>query len=155
MDYRRIEDLLEKYWSCESSAEEEEELRIFFTTQEVPEPLSRFKPLFLYQEQEKKVGLNNDFDRKMLEKIERHTKRRISPFWQVAAGILLLFGIAGYLRTTVLHHTSEISDTFTSPEEALVQVKQTLVLVSLKLNEGQQKAEQSIEKTEALTKYIK
>ena len=47
MDYRRIEDLLEKYWSCETSIEEEEELRAFYTKQEIPEPFSRFKTLFI------------------------------------------------------------------------------------------------------------
>ena len=30
MDYKYIEQLLERYWNCETSAEEEQILRIFF-----------------------------------------------------------------------------------------------------------------------------
>ena len=79
MDYRRIEDLLEKYWSCETSIEEEEELRAFYTKQEIPEPFSRFKTLFIYQKKEKETGLNNAFDQKILRKIEQSTKRQFFP----------------------------------------------------------------------------
>ena len=141
MDYRRIEDLLEKYWSCETSIEEEEELRAFYTKQEIPEPFSRFKTLFIYQKKEKETGLNNAFDQKILR--------------QIAAGLLLLVGIAGLLYTTTLRPTNLSADTFHTPEEALEQVKQTLTLVSQQINQGQQKAEQSIEKTEILIKYLK
>lgn len=155
MDYRRIEDLLEKYWSCETSVEEEEELRVFFTKQKVPESLSRFKTLFIYQKKEKEAGLNKAFDQKIQEKIGKNTQRRFLFFGQIVAGILLLAGIAGLFYITSQRPTSWSSDTFHTPEEALSQVKQTLTLVSRQINKGQQKAEQSIEKTEILIKYIK
>lgn len=155
MDYRRIEDLLEKYWSCETSIEEEEELRAFYTKQEIPEPFSRFKTLFIYQKKEKETGLNNAFDQKILRKIEQSTKRQFFPPRQIADGLLLLVGIAGLFYTTTLRPTNLSADTFHTPEEALEQVKQTLTLVSQQINQGQQKAEQSIEKTEILIKYLK
>ena len=35
MDYNDIEQLLERYWQCDTSAEEEARLRDFFTQEEV------------------------------------------------------------------------------------------------------------------------
>ena len=36
MDYKDIEQLLERYWQCETSVEEEATLRDFFAKEEVP-----------------------------------------------------------------------------------------------------------------------
>ena len=46
MDYKYIEQLLERYWNCETSVEEEQILRIFFQQKELPAhaPL----PFFVY-----------------------------------------------------------------------------------------------------------
>lgn len=50
MDFKYIEQLLERYWQCETSLEEEAQLRTFFTEEDVPEHLSRYKDLFVYQQ---------------------------------------------------------------------------------------------------------
>lgn len=50
MDYKYIEQLLERYWNCETSLEEEQILRSFFRQKEVPAHLLRYKQLFAYQE---------------------------------------------------------------------------------------------------------
>ena len=57
MDYKYIEQLLEKYWNCETSVEEEQILRSFFRQKELPEHLLRYKSLFAYQEAEKDIKL--------------------------------------------------------------------------------------------------
>ena len=36
MDYKDIEQLLERYWQCETSVEEESVLRDFFSREDVP-----------------------------------------------------------------------------------------------------------------------
>ena len=51
MDYKYIEQLLDKYWDCETSLEEEQILRCFFRQKEVPAHLCltwrmRMMPLF-------------------------------------------------------------------------------------------------------------
>ena len=38
MDYKYIEQLLENYWNCETSTEEEQILRSFFSQKDVPVP---------------------------------------------------------------------------------------------------------------------
>ena len=57
MDYKRIEKLLQKYWTCETTVEEEEEFRLFCTIggEEMPEHLSRYTSLFVFQQTERKV----------------------------------------------------------------------------------------------------
>ena len=59
MDFNRIEELLAKYWECDTSLQEEEELKKFFNSQEVPEHLMAYKSLFIYYEEEKKNGYRN------------------------------------------------------------------------------------------------
>ena len=54
MDYKYIEQLLERYWKCETSLEEEEILRTFFSQKDVPASLLPYKDLFTYEQTEKK-----------------------------------------------------------------------------------------------------
>ena len=56
MDYKDIEQLLERYWQCETSVEEEATLRDFFAKEEVPAHLLRYKNLFVYQQVQQEVG---------------------------------------------------------------------------------------------------
>ena len=51
MDYKYIEQLLERYWLCETSLEEERILRTFFSQENVPVSLLPYKDLFTYEYQ--------------------------------------------------------------------------------------------------------
>lgn len=42
MDYKYIEQLLERYWECETSEAEESILRTFFSQKDIPAELKRF-----------------------------------------------------------------------------------------------------------------
>ena len=70
MDYKDIEQLLERYWQCETSVEEEATLRDFFVKEEVPAHLLRYKNLFVYQQVQQEVGLGEDFDARILAEVE-------------------------------------------------------------------------------------
>ena len=48
MDYKYIEQLIERYWDAETSRQEEQILRAFFSQDEVPEHLARYQELFRY-----------------------------------------------------------------------------------------------------------
>ena len=50
MDSKYIEQLLERYWQCETSLEDEAELRAFLSGSDVPKHLLRYKDLFVYQQ---------------------------------------------------------------------------------------------------------
>lgn len=67
MDYKYINQLLERYWAAESNLEEEEILRAFFSQTEIPAELEQFRPLFAYELTAKHTDrLGDDFDQKML-----------------------------------------------------------------------------------------
>ena len=50
MDYKYIQQLLERYWMCETTLEEEEILRTFFSQKDIPAGLLRYKDLFAYEQ---------------------------------------------------------------------------------------------------------
>ena len=48
MDYDRIIGLLDKYWKCETTLPEEEELRYFYKhCRQMPEELAEYRELFI------------------------------------------------------------------------------------------------------------
>ena len=71
MDYKYINQLLDRYWKCETSLEEEEILRTFFSQDELPAELKPYKSLFSYELSEaKNEALGEEFDQKMMSLIE-------------------------------------------------------------------------------------
>lgn len=60
MDSKYIEQLLERYWQCETSLEEEAQLRTFFMEGDVPGHLLRYKDLFVYQQLQQEEHLGAD-----------------------------------------------------------------------------------------------
>ena len=105
MDYKYIEQLLERYWQCETTLQEEAILRTFFSqpdTSEIPEDLRKFRDLFIC-EQQKEEPLGDDFDMRILEKIGEAPKTkvvtlkdRLMPLFRAAAivAIILTLGNA-------------------------------------------------------------
>ena len=69
MDYKYIEQLLERYWACETSLQEEQILRTFFQQQEVPAHLMAYKSIFDVQQEQAEATLGEDFDAKMMQLI--------------------------------------------------------------------------------------
>ncbi|NBP71134.1 MAG: hypothetical protein EBU52_20645, partial [Cytophagia bacterium] len=53
MDSKKIEQLLAKYWECETTLDEEKTLREFFNQPEVPAHLNESASLFRYFEQQR------------------------------------------------------------------------------------------------------
>ena len=109
MDYKYINQLLDRYWKGETSLEEEEILRAFFSQDELPAELKPYKALFSYEMGEaKQETLGDDFDQKMMAMIEdEYTKEpnkakvvslteRLKPLFKAAAivAIFLTLGNA-------------------------------------------------------------
>lgn len=66
MDYKYIEQLLERYWAAETTEQEEEILKAFFSQDEVPDELAAYKPLFDYESKQAQLHLGADFDKRIL-----------------------------------------------------------------------------------------
>ena len=143
MDYKGIKTLLEKYWNCETSLEEEAQLRKYFTGQAIHDDFKHFAPLFQYYKSENNKMVSNGFDKKILEQIERRKKpgklRHLKIYYRVAAAvILILFFITIHQRFIAVKEkaTVVVKDTFEDPEKALEETKNALLLVSEKWNKG-------------------
>ena len=102
MDYKYIEQLLERYWQGETTLQEETILKIFFSQPDIPEDLRKYSALFTY-EAEKAEGLGDDFDARMLEMTGEAPKAktvtltsRLMPLFKAAAivAIVLTLGNA-------------------------------------------------------------
>jgi hypothetical protein len=100
MDYKYIEQLRELYWKAETSLEEENILRTFFSQKDVPASLLQYKKLFTYEQtQKQEVGLGSDFDSKMMELIHEPTPvkartisitQRLMPLFKAAAVVAII-----------------------------------------------------------------
>ena len=69
MDYKYIEQLLERYWEAATTAEEERILRAFFAQDILPAHLARYKELFAYQSEAAGESLGAKFDERVLARI--------------------------------------------------------------------------------------
>ncbi|MBO7578278.1 MAG: pyruvate ferredoxin oxidoreductase [Prevotella sp.] len=100
MDYKYIEQLLERYWECTTSLEEENILRTFFRQKDVPASLLQYKALFTYEQTQKEEEvLGEEFDRKMMEMIDEptpvkartiHLTQRLMPLFKAAAVVAII-----------------------------------------------------------------
>nr|MBP7471549.1 pyruvate ferredoxin oxidoreductase [Prevotella sp.] len=103
MDYKYIEQLLGRYWKCETSLEEEEILRAFFSQKDVPAELLPYKDLFSYQTNDLKNNcLGDDFDQKVLSMIEEPKivkarvvtmRQRFVPLFKAAAVVAIFLSL--------------------------------------------------------------
>lgn len=100
MDYKYIKQLLERYWECETTLQEEAILRSFFSQEDVPAEFQQYKALFTYELQKEEV-LGEDFEARILEKIQPTAKTvtltsRLMPLFKAAAivAIVLTLGNA-------------------------------------------------------------
>jgi hypothetical protein len=143
MDYNRIKTLLDKYWNCETTLDEEAELRTYFSSNEVPETLRPFASLFQYFKSENDIRLSESFDKKILNQIKAGEKppkqRYLNVYYKVAAAvILILFFVTIHQRFITVREKAAtmVQDTFDDPEKALEETKKVLLLVSEKWNKG-------------------
>lgn len=111
MDYKYINQLLERYWRCETTLEEEEILRTFFSQAELPAELRPYQQLFAYEQNEKKAEeLGEDFDRKVMAIIgqeeTKHPHRarvisiteRLKPLFKAAAIVAIFLTLGNALQ---------------------------------------------------------
>ncbi len=98
MDYKYIEQLLERYWQCETTLQEETILRSFFAQQEVPVWLLKYKALFDATTQ-KETPLGEDFDKRILSLTENRKAvkartisltQRLMPLFKAAAVVAIV-----------------------------------------------------------------
>lgn len=117
MDYKDIEQLLERYWQCETSLEEETQLRAFFNGSNVPEHLLRYKELFVYQQFLQEEHLSEDFDARVLAEIEAPVVKarrltltaRFMPLFKAAAVVAVVLSLGNAMQHSFFSDVKEIA----------------------------------------------
>lgn len=112
MDYKYIEQLLERYWNCDTTLEEEAILRAFFSQDDIPAGLAKYKHLFAYAAASTAEDtLGEDFDERVMAAIDEPVvvkakvvpfRQRLIPLFKAAAvvAIILTLGNASQMAFT-------------------------------------------------------
>jgi hypothetical protein len=146
MNLHEIEKLLEKYFEGETSLSEEEQLRDFFASGNVPERWKDLKKYFSFFGMELSQTLNDQaFDEKIMSEIKEDKQsplldlRRPWIYWLsgVAAAALIL--IAVFVKFDPF--SKRIGDTYDDPQVAYAEAKKILLYVSAQFNKGTNKLE--------------
>jgi hypothetical protein len=146
MDSNKIDELLNKYWNCESSLEEEQELRQYFRGGNIPEQLKETATLFRYFDTHKKKSLNDaGFDAKVLEQIKTPKRGKVIKLlynsMRIAAGIAVLVVATWLVRDEIRKSTpQEVEDTYDDPKLALEETKKALLMISKTFGTAKEKA---------------
>ena len=137
MDSKQIEQLLEKYWNTETSLEEEQQLRDFFRSENIPEPLKETAELFRYFDQQKKVQLSeSSFDGDVVRKINatRPAAKTVKMYYnyaRIAAGIVVVVAATYFVGQEVRKsYPAEVTDTYSDPKLAFEETKKALMMLS-------------------------
>ena len=123
MDYKYIEQILERYFNAETSFEEECILRAFFSQQDIPAELEQWRSLFIANEEE---VLGDDFDNRIMTMIEEESKaqekkhvvkareiklsHRLMPLYKAAAVVAIILTLGGALQ-------APFDNSWNSPED--------------------------------------
>ena len=104
MDYKYIEQLMERYWNAETSMEEESILRSFFSQENIPAEMEQWRSLFVADEPK----LSDDFDARILSMIGEEAKpvkakevkltQRLVPLFKAAAVVAIILTLGGALQ---------------------------------------------------------
>lgn len=145
MDSNRIEELLKKYWECETSLEEEEELKACFGDESLEEQF-REASLFRYFNEQRERSLRDvRFDHEMLSGIRPVPKGKLRKIWynglRIAAGVIVLVTAVWLVRNEIRRSTpTELVDTYNDPQLAFEETKKALLMISRSFGTAEEQA---------------
>lgn len=146
MDSNKIDELLNKYWNCETSLEEEQQLREYFRAREFPEQLKETAVLFRYFDENKKKSLNDmAFENQVMEKVKAPRQGKVVRLFyntmRIAAGVAVLV-VAGWLVRNEIRKSTpqEVVDTYDDPKLAFEETKKALQMISRSFGTAEENA---------------
>jgi len=122
MDAKQVNILLDRYFACETTLDEEAMLRDYFSQAEISASLLPYRDLFIYQKAQSEARLSDGFDARMLSKVAEtpvvKAKRvklltRLIPMLRAAAAIALLLLIGNLLERSFTAGQQDIVPTDT------------------------------------------
>ena len=138
MDYKYIEQLLDKYFEAQTSLGEEQILRAFFAQEDVPAHLQSYRDLFTYQSFGKNAeSLGSDFDEKILSIIGKEKSdephhvvarkvslnKRLRPLYKAAACVAIVLSIGQAAQMPYYKSEAEQQESLARSLEQLQQIQ--------------------------------
>lgn len=152
MNIEKIDALLEKYWNCETSVSEEQELQEFFDAGNFPENLRQFAPIFAYKQAQQRISLSDDFENKLQKAIRQTEKKKkyitvkiFEPFLRIAASIVLIAGIGISVYFVTKQNNRVFAETYNDPNAAMQQATLALQKLSLALQTTEEASLKSLQ----------
>lgn len=153
MDYKYIEQLLERYWQCETSVWEEQILRSFFSQEEIPVHLLPYKEVFVYQQAQQEIKISTDFDERVLAIIDAPVVKarrmtiasRFMPLMKAAAVVAMVITLGNGVQRSFFaddeldYNYETYKDTYKDPQMAYEQLSSAIMKVSEGINKSQDK----------------
>jgi len=139
MDSKHIEELLEKYWNCETSLEEEQQLKAFFRVGDVPASMKEAAELFRFFEFEKNNSVEENFDRVVTKRLKQRREGKVVAMMsvariaRVAAGLIVVVAAVYFIREEVRKAYPQdvvLEDTYDDPQVAFEETKKALMMIS-------------------------
>ncbi|MDX1686063.1 MAG: hypothetical protein R3275_12570 [Saprospiraceae bacterium] len=140
----KLSDLVEKFWSGETTRDEEEYLYELLSDQDdLDDELVGVRNYLSYTDQQgETVSLDEEFTREVISEIKALERPSIRKFkWlSVAASLILVISLCLWFDDQYSLITSEkevvVSDTFDDPEMAFQEVKKVMMLLSSNMGQG-------------------
>ncbi|WP_353485208.1 hypothetical protein [Haliscomenobacter sp.] len=173
MNQTQIQSLLDKYFAGESSLQEEAQLRQLLQEENLPESFKAYQSWFQFLDQELEVGLDDDFEAKIMREIEQQPGeakpkiRRLQVSWLLriaAVFVLVAGGLWWMLRSNsvdkplVAEAETKVIDWSKyepkTPEEAYEITRKAFHRVANGLNEGTEIASEGLGKMEEMGKVF-
>lgn len=145
MDSERINELLRKYWDCETTLAEEQELKTYFENR-TPESHKESASLFQYFNEQKRIQLDGaSFDTHIIKQVKRpsggRVRRLVFNTMRIAAGIIVLIMAVWLVRMEVRESTpTEMVDTYDDPQLAFEETKKALMMISRSFSTAEEQA---------------
>jgi hypothetical protein len=129
MKQKQIKQLLEQYWQCETSLEDEQLLQASFEKKEIFQEEAVYKSFFAWKEKQRRQKTN----RRFLLSPEKSLSGYFYPILKIAASVLIMIGFGISIYT---YYQQEIfmnkvfPETFTNPEDAVNETREVVAKVS-------------------------
>jgi hypothetical protein len=149
MDSKKLEELVKKYWDCETSLEEEQQLREYFRGENIPDVWRETATLFRYFDEQKSKTVEPQFDETVVNRIKEIPRKRegkvvkwVTASLRIAAGVAVLLAAVYFVRQELREDTviASSEDTFEDPQQAFEETKKALLMISKGFGRAEQQA---------------
>ncbi|MBW6459674.1 MAG: hypothetical protein K0B08_03795 [Bacteroidales bacterium] len=146
MNWQEIEKLLNRYFEGETSLEEENQLREFFSGDQIPEKFSGVAAYFSFMQSEAARFLDKPgFDQQVIAGSPGNKMSKIIKFrqqwyyWASGVAVSIMILVAVFVKFDPF--SPRIEDTFQDPQVAYQEAKKILFFVADQLNNGTSRLE--------------